>query len=195
MIDSLIQFDQELFLTLNGMHNAFFDRVMFWVSDTLIWVPFYAFLIYRVVKMHNARILMVLVPTIALLILCADQSSVQWFKEVFLRPRPCHEPALEGLVHTVNNKCGGAFGFVSSHATNSFAVAVFVLLIYKEVGWTAGLLLWAALVSYSRVYLGVHYPGDILGGAILGSLWGGIWYLIFHQLRQKAAHFLRLEKE
>lgn len=194
MIDSLIQFDQELFLTLNGMHNAFFDRVMFWVSDTLIWVPFYIFLIYRVVKMHNPRILMLLVPTIALLVLSADQSSVQWFKEVFLRPRPCHEPALEGLVHIVNNKCGGAFGFVSSHATNSFAVAVFVLLIYKEVGWTAGLLFWAALVSYSRVYLGVHYPGDILGGAILGSLWGGIWYFIFHQLRKKGAHFLRLEK-
>ena len=195
MLESLIELDHEIFLWLNGKHSEAFDFIMFWVSNKFIWVPFYLYLIYRVVQMHNNRILLLLIPSIALMIVCSDQSSVQWFKEVFLRPRPCHEPLLDGLVHTVKNKCGGPYGFVSSHATNSFAVAVFVLLIYREAWWTVGLLFWAALVSYSRIYLGVHYPGDVLGGAILGSLWGVIWYTIFDRMRKRGAAFLRLEKE
>ena len=195
MLETLIELDQELFLWLNGKHSETFDFIMYWISNKFVWVPFYLFLVYRVVLMHHPRILWLLLPVVALMILSSDQSSVQWFKEVFMRLRPCHEPVLDGLVHTVNDRCGGRFGFVSSHATNSFAVAVFVLLIYKEAWWSVGLLLWAALVSYSRIYLGVHYPGDVLGGAILGSFWGIIWYTIFQQFRKRGAVFFRLIKE
>jgi len=107
-----------------------------------------------------------------LLILIADQSSVQLFKNVFKRLRPCHNPLISDLVHTLHGKCGGQFGFVSSHATNCFSLAVFTgLLLRSRYKYMLYLMLfWAALVSYSRVYVGVHYPGDILGGAILGSI-------------------------
>lgn len=194
MIDELITFDQSLFLQLNGLHNSFWDVVMWWVSDTKIWIPLYAFFIYSVVKKYkfNWKILYVLVPIVALLILSADKSSVYLFKNVFQRLRPSHEPVLDGLVHIVNGKRGGQWGFVSSHAANSFALAVFLLRIFKTQSWTIFLLFWAVLVSYSRIYLGVHYPGDILGGAILGSLWGILWSAIFHFSVQKWSAQLKI---
>lgn len=175
MLDALIQWDQELFLWLNNQHNAFLDELMWWISYNFTWVPFYLFLIIVVGRRYGWKILAILVPTLVMLVLCADQSSVQLFKEVFQRPRPCHEPALEGMVHIVKDHCGGKWGFVSSHATNSFAVAVFILSLLKHRFWMVLMLVWAAVVSYSRVYLGVHYPGDILGGALLGSFWGWFW--------------------
>jgi undecaprenyl-diphosphatase len=108
---------------------------------------------------------------LGLLFLISDQSSVKLFKDVFERLRPCHNPQIAGLVHTLHGKCGGQFGFVSSHAANSFALAVFsgFLLRSKYKYLMIIMLMWAALVSYSRVYVGVHYPADIMGGAILGS--------------------------
>ncbi len=111
---------------------------------------------------------------IALTILLGDRISVVFFKEVFERLRPCHNPNLAGLVHIIDNHCGGQFGFVSSHATNSFALALFSgLLLKKHYKYILCIMIfWAALVSYSRVYVGVHYPGDVLGGAILGSIIG-----------------------
>lgn len=120
---------------------------------------------------------------VALLITISDQVSVHLFKNVFQRLRPCHEPALEGMVYTLG-RCGGKFGFISSHASNSFAIAVFMaLLLWKTLRVMAIIMLvWAAMVSYSRVYLGVHYPGDILVGGMVGALEAlmvyGIWIII-----------------
>ncbi|MFO7755913.1 MAG: phosphatase PAP2 family protein, partial [Bacteroidales bacterium] len=125
------------------------------------------------------RSLLLIIPIIILTVTASDQLSVHAFKEVFQRLRPCHEPELSGLVHTVNNKCGGLYGFVSSHAANSFAVAVLSLGLLRKKWFTAGILFWAALVSYSRVYLGVHYPGDIIGGALLGTLIAYAFLLLY----------------
>lgn len=102
-----------------------------------------------------------------------DRISVMAFKDVFQRFRPCHNPDIASLVHLVDG-CGGKFGFVSSHAANSFALALFTgLLLRKHYKYILPIMLfWAALVSYSRIYVGVHYPGDILGGAILGTVIG-----------------------
>lgn len=172
MIESLKYWDTQLFLWLNDKHNAFFDIVLFWASNKLFWIPLYLFLIYLLFKNYNKRSYWILLA-VAILILCADQFSVG-LKNYFQRLRPCHEPALEGLVHLVKNRCGGSFGFVSSHATNHFAIAVFLSFIFKNTYkyFTPIILLWAAVITYSRVYLGVHYPGDILGGAILGITLG-----------------------
>ncbi|MBE0663262.1 MAG: phosphatase PAP2 family protein [Bacteroidales bacterium] len=187
MIEFLKNIDTQLFLFFNGFHNPFGDFVMYWLSDKYIWVPLYAFLLYLLFRYYGKKafIFMVLV---ALLITISDQVSVHFFKNVFLRLRPCHEPALEGMVYTLG-RCGGKYGFISSHASNSFAIAVFMaLLLWNKVRTVAIIMLiWAAMVSYSRVYLGVHYPGDVLVGGMVGALEAllvyGLWRIIKQRLK------------
>ncbi|MCF8331896.1 MAG: phosphatase PAP2 family protein [Bacteroidales bacterium] len=180
MWEQIIQLDKDLFLFFNQFHSTFFDTLMWWISDKYIWIPLYALLLFLVFY-YKRKQGIIIIFFIALLVTLTDQTSVHWFKEVFERLRPCHDPDLAGLVHTVNNKCGGQFGFVSSHASNTFGIAVFLSLLLtahiRWIGWP--LIIWAAIVSYSRIYLGVHFPGDILGGALLGTFWGLIIYYLY----------------
>jgi len=173
MFNWLNSIDTSLFLFLNGKHNAFWDVVMYWSSNKLTWLPVYLLLIYLVVK-HYRRQSWIVVLFVALLIALTDQISVQLFKEIFHRLRPCHQPALEGLVHLVRGKCGGDYGFISSHACNYFGIALFLIgMLGKRVRYFIPLILfWAAWISYSRIYLGVHFPGDVLTGGLVGALIG-----------------------
>jgi undecaprenyl-diphosphatase len=170
------QLDTDLFLFLNSINSPFWDDVMWIISARLTWVPLYLIILWMFFRLTGRRVILVTLFVIAAITL-SDQLSVHAFKEVFLRLRPCHEPSLEGLVHIVRGKCGGQYGFVSSHAANCFNIAVFSLLLLRKRWFTITILFWAALVSYSRVYLGVHYPGDIIGGALLGA---GIGFAIYH---------------
>lgn len=172
--------DQQLLLFLNSLNSPFWDHVMYAVSGKLIWAPLYmAILIYIGIKFK--RKFLVILLFIVLGITLADQISVHLFKNIFQRLRPCHEPALEGLVHLVRGECGGKYGFVSSHATNSFYVALISLLFIGKRWFTVFIVLWASVVGYSRIYLGVHYPGDVICGSMLGALIGwGIYKLYFY---------------
>jgi undecaprenyl-diphosphatase len=176
LIEQLTYWDEQLFLLINGKHNDFWDFVMFWASEKFIWVPLYALLLYYLVR-HYRRNTIAILLSIVILVFLTDQTSV-WIKNSVERLRPCHEPALEGLVHIVKEKCGGTFGFVSSHAANHFGLAVFLSFIFKKNKQLIVylLILWALFISYSRIYLGVHYPGDVLSGALLGVLLG---WLVF----------------
>jgi undecaprenyl-diphosphatase len=170
------EIDRNLFLFLNGMNSPFWDEVMWIISAKATWIPLYLFILWLFIRNHGRKTV-VIILFVAAAITLSDQLSVHAFKDVFQRLRPCHEPDLEALVHIVRGKCGGKYGFVSSHAANSFSIALFALLLLKRRWLSILLVSWALVVSYSRIYLGVHYPGDILGGAMLGSLTGWLlWY-------------------
>jgi undecaprenyl-diphosphatase len=178
MLSTLNELDTRLFLFLNGLHNEAFDNIMVWISGKTTWWPFYLVLLFYLGWTRRWQ-LVAIILSIALAVTLADQVSVHLFKEVFERLRPCKEPSLQDMVHLVNGKCGGMYGFVSSHAANTFAVAMLLLLIVRKGWFTAVMLTWATLVGYSRIYLGVHYPGDVLGGAVLGLTIGLMVYLFF----------------
>jgi|WetSurMetagenome_2_1015567.scaffolds.fasta_scaffold00006_34 undecaprenyl-diphosphatase len=170
--------DQQLFLYLNSLNTPFLDKVMYVISGKIIWAPLYLAILLWLGFTYRKKFWTILLFVI-LAVLLADRLSVLLFKNVFHRLRPCHEPALQGLVHLVNGKCGGLYGFVSSHASNSFNVALLSLMFIKKRWYTISILIWASLIGYSRIYLGVHYPGDVFCGAILGSLIGWGVYRLF----------------
>ncbi len=171
MIDRLSNIDQELFLLMNSMHNDFLDPVIFFMTDTKAWLPLYIFMLYYIVKAYRKESWMILIG-IAITILLADQLTTSFMKPFFARPRPSHEPSLDGLVHIVNGYRGGKYGFASSHAANTFGVATVFYLLFRRERWSIVIFLWAAFVGFTRIYLGVHYPGDIVVGGIIGALAG-----------------------
>ncbi len=178
MIEWLNDIDTRLLLFLNSFNNSFFDMLMYYISKTSTWIPFYIIIIFLIIRKESFKRGSVVLLFLILSVSLADFTSVHLFKEVFQRLRPCHNQELQGLVHIVHDKCGGLYGFISSHATNTFAVAMFVSLLFKNRYVWIAMLLWASIISYSRIYLGVHYPGDV----IAGSLWGMIISFVFYKI-------------
>ena len=178
----LNNWDHQLFLLLNGLHVDWLDPVMTFFSSERGWIPFYAVLLFLVFYKYRWKGLWVLLGVIVV-ITCSDQISAHVFKPLFHRLRPCYDPLIEDLVHLPKGKPGGHYGFISSHAANTFALASFIYMTmrqhYKKIGWL--MFSWAAVVSYSRIYMGVHFPGDVICGAAVGLILGfGIGYLLTH---------------
>ena len=195
MFDQLITLDKELLLLINGFHNHVLDGIMVFVSLKLGWIPLYIFLLYIIINDYRHRSWLVLIM-IGLTVLIADQSSVHLFKNIFQRLRPCHDDALAELLYMVK-PCGGKFGFISSHAANSFSIAIFIsFLLENKHRWIwPVMLLYGVLIIYSRVYLGVHYPSDVIAGAAVGSLIGMGSYHLFKEINKYICRVIIRKKD
>jgi len=180
LIEFLDHIDHAFFLFLNGFHNPFFDEVMFWVTKGLLWVPLSLFFLFFMIRRYKWNTLVILVFA-ALMILASDQLS-NLIKDTVQRLRPSQQPGL--MVHIVEAYKGGTYGFYSAHASNTFSVVVFLVVLLGRKYWyvTIPAILWSILMSYTRIYLGIHYPGDIVAGWIAGGLVG----ILFGKLAQWA---------
>ncbi len=179
-MESVSHIDSDLFLFLNGLHADWLDKVMIAITQMWVWIPLYLLLIYWTVKQYGKRWWWI-VLVVAAVVLCSDQLSSHVCKPLFHRLRPCYNTDFQGLIHLPKGLAGGHYGFVSSHAANTFSVATFLTAaLRKNYKWMGIVLyLWAFISSYSRIYIGYHYPGDIICGAVLGILIGLIFWKVF----------------
>ena len=168
-MEEIILEDKQAMIFLNNLGSSTFDPFWILVSEKWFWIPLYVIFLYFLYKNFNKKSLFYILLFVALGITASDQIA-NIFKFAFERLRPCHDPSLEGLLREV--KCGGKFGFYSAHSSNSFFVATYLtILLGKKIKQLPYFLfVWAAIVAYSRVYLGMHFPGDIIVGAIMGIL-------------------------
>ena len=168
-MEEIILEDKQAMIFLNNLGSSTFDPFWILVSEKWFWIPLYVIFLYFLYKNFNKKSLFYILLFIALGITASDQIA-NIFKFGFERLRPCHDPSLEGLLREV--KCGGKFGFYSAHSSNSFFVATYLtILLGKKIKQLPYFLfVWAAIVAYSRVYLGMHFPGDLIVGAIMGIL-------------------------
>lgn len=177
MIETLMDWDTKLLRWLNSFHHPSLDTTVFLLSQTWFWIPLYLFLLWVVIREYRKDAWIVLAG-IALTITFTDQVTSSLTKPLFGRLRPSHEPALADVLHFVRNLSGeiyhgGLYGFVSGHAANTLGTATFfVLLLRRSRPWIYWLFAWAALMTYTRIYMGVHYPSDILAGACVGVVGG-----------------------
>lgn len=179
----LSDIDARLLLIVNGAHSPFFDSVMWCISGRWIWVPFYAVLAYLLFRRMSWKRASLCLVTIGLIILAADQTCAILIRPEIGRLRPANlNNPLSSFVHVVNGYRGGRYGFPSCHAANTFALAVFMSLVIRHKWFTVMMFSWAFVVSYSRMYLGVHYFGDLFCGATIGSLFAVLFYYLQNYL-------------
>jgi undecaprenyl-diphosphatase len=184
MLDYLNRLDHSLFLAIHHWRNPFLDALMPVVTNRWTWIPLYI-LLAVLLSLRFRRQMLILAPVIALLILCSDQSA-NLLKNNICRPRPCYDASLENVI--TPDGCGGNYGFVSGHAANSMALAVFLWLlagpargfspVKRKKAWLL-LFPWVILVCWSRIYMGVHFPFDLLGGCLLGMCWAFLIFILY----------------
>ena len=186
MLDSLLSKDIELLLYLNNLGTLQWDGFWLFVTNKFSAIPLYLVLLFFTYKQYGLKKTVIVVLFVALLITISDQTS-NLFKYGFKRLRPCHDEDIAHLVRLVKSRCGGLYAYFSAHAANAMAIAVFfgLLLKSKRSYLLPILVLWAILVAYSRIYIGVHFPLDVLTGMFFGVLYALILYKIWSLVLKK----------
>lgn len=175
LLSRLMEWDRDLLIWLNSFHADWLDPVMYYTSQTFFWLPLYLFLLWLMIRDFRKEFWIPLIG-ITVTILLSDQITASLMKPFFARLRPSQEPTLTGIVHLVLDRHGeiyrgGVYGFASSHAANTFATASFFTLLFgQRRSWIKWIFVWAVGMTYTRIYLGAHYPGDILVGGLVGVL-------------------------
>lgn len=180
-MDFIIDTDTSILLFFNSLHSAFFDTFFSVYSGRWVWIPLYAALLWAIWRTFSWRVALTITLSVVLVITLADQICATVIRPYVERIRPAQlTNPISPLVHIVNGYRGGQYGFPSCHAANSFALATFIAMLRIRRRIAVTIFIWAILNCYSRIYLGVHYPGDLLIGAIIGS---GIAVLIYYAAR------------
>lgn len=186
-INKFLPLERGLFLTLNETISDFWDNAMWTYTGIATWLPMMIIILYVAIHNQQLKEVILVLASILLVFLLSNLISGYFFKPVFQRYRPSHHPDYRDLVNIVNGFRGGDYGFISGHATNSFALAFFFLRLFKNRLLTIAMILWATLNSYSRIYLGVHFISDIVAGFIVGTIIGLLVYEIY--IAQRVRHF------
>lgn len=187
-LQRLVDIDKQVMLALNGSDSLYMDGVMKVYTSTAVWIPVALVLLFVILKNNTARASILSILAVVLVIVACDQVSSHLIKPLVGRLRPCNDPTIMHLIDTANGYRSGGYSFVSSHACNSFGIFTLVSLMVKNRVLSLSLLLWAAINGFSRIYLGVHYPGDVLCGALLGIAIGWVIYLIYNFVRNKVEY-------
>ena len=194
MLEELLHIDTDILLAINGWNAPWADRVMWIISEKTTWIALYGLLIGLLINkyprassqavnwLRKVPVCAVMIVVIVLAVGAADFIASGILKDLVARPRPTRVPELEGVLHLVNNYRSGQYGFVSSHAANTMACGVLFSLIWRKKIATIGLMLWVAMNCYSRMYLGVHYPLDIIGGLLVGAPMAVVGYVLLRAL-------------
>ena len=171
MLDWLIEIDKELLLAINGWNSSFLDPIMVFITNKWSGIPIYAVLLFMIFYKRNLKVAILMFFSIIITFALTDWLGVHMFKRTFERLRPCWDPTTRDLIRLLEYR-GGKFGFISNHAANYFGLAMISSGVLKKRWYTIFIFCWAAAVAYSRIYVGKHFPGDVICGAMLGILVG-----------------------
>lgn len=180
MLQKLIVWDTAVFLSVNSVHSSYWDSFMWLVSDKYVWIPFYISLVYVVFRNYSWKVILACFVTVALIILFTDGVCSNLIRPLIGRMRPSNlDNPISGMVHIVDGHRGGRFGFPSAHSSNTWGLTFFVFYLFRRHWLTFFMIFWASLVCYSRMYLGVHYPGDLIVGMLLAAIGSSVLYYVF----------------